>query len=288
MSLEPSPDRGPILAVAIEPGRLVAGLVDRAGDVLVRDRISTPARDVWRALEQLVLRVMAAAPPDLGPPAIAGVSCEGPVDQRSGAVSPNVIGPWSNFPLRTRLEELTGIPVVLDSAGGAAAEAERWLGAAVGIASYVNVVVDRAVDSACVIDGVRLRGAHGNAGSIAHVLVEPDGMPCWCGAAGCLSAYVSSTSIEAEMNRPLRRATDSIVDRTGIMLGRAVASMAAMVDVTTFFVSGVVIDTFGDRLMAAIGRELGERARLPTLGALRVAEPGHGIPALVAAASLAR
>ncbi len=279
---------GPILAVAIEQGRLVAGLVDRTGEVLVRDRISTPARDVWRALEQLIGRVMAAAPGELGAPTIAGVSCDGPIDQRAGSVSPPVIGAWSNFPLRDRVEELTGIPVVLDSTGGAAAEAERWLGAAVGLATYVNVLVDRSVESACVIDGVRLRGAHGNAGSIAHINVEPDGRPCWCGASGCLTAYVSSTSIESEMNRPLRRATDSIVERTGIMLGRAIASMAAMVDVTTFFVSGSVIDSFGDRLMATARREIGERSRLPTLAALRVEEPDHGIAPLVAAAALAR
>ena len=39
--------------------------------------------------------------------------------------SPPIVGPWSNFPLRDRLEELTGIPVVLDTAGGASTEAER-------------------------------------------------------------------------------------------------------------------------------------------------------------------
>jgi len=279
---------GPILAVAIEQGRLVAGLVDRSGDVLVRDRISTPSRDVWRALEQLIGRVTAAAPAELGPPTIAGVSCDGPIDQRSGSVSPPVIGPWSSFPLRDRLEDLAGIPVVLDSTGGAAAEAERWLGAAIGLATYFKVLVDRSVESACVIDGVRLRGAHGNAGSIAHIIVEPDGRPCWCGAAGCLTTYVSSTSIEAEMSRPLRRATESIVDRTGIMLGRAIVSMAAMLDVTTFFVSGNVIDSMGDQLMAATRREIRERARLPTLAALRIEEPDHGTAPLVAAASLAR
>lgn len=274
--------------MAIEQSRLVAGFVDRSGEVLVRDRISTPSRDVWRALEQLIRRVMAAAPAELGRPAIAGVSCDGPFDQRAGSVSPPVVGPWSNFPLRDRLEELVGIPIVLDSTGGAAAEAERWLGAAVGLASYVNVIVDRSVESACVIDGVRLRGGHGNAGSIAHVIVEPNGRSCWCGASGCLAAYASSTAIEAEMNRPLRRATDSTVERTGIMLGRAIVSFAAMVDVTTFFVSGSVIDTLGDPLMATAGREIGERARLPTLAGLRVLEPDHGIAPLVAAAALAR
>lgn len=281
-------DGGPILAVAIERSRLVAGLVDAAGEVLVRDRISTPSREVWRTLERLIGRVMAAAPAELGRPTIAGVSCDGPIDQRSGAVSPPVIGPWSNFPLRDRLQELAGIPVVLDTTGAAAADAERWLGAAVELPTFVNVLFDRSIESACVIDGIRLRGARGNAGSIAHVMVEPGGRPCWCGVAGCLSAYASSVSIEAEMNRPLRRATDSIVERTGIMVGRAIASFAAIVDVTTFIVSGTVIDGLGDRLLATARREIAERARLPMLGGLRIVEPDHVIPPLVAAAALAR
>ncbi len=288
MSFDAGGDDGPILAVAIEQGRLGAGLVDRTGEVLVRDRITTPSREIWRALEGLVRRVMAAAPTEFGPARIAGVSCDGPIDQQAGAVSPPVVGPWSNFPLRERLEDLTGLPVVLDTVGGAATEAERWLGAARGLSSYLYAIVDKTVESGCVMDGVRLRGALGNAGSIAHVNVEPDGRPCWCGAAGCLTAYVSSTAIEAEMNRPLRRATEPIVELTGIMLGRAIASMAAIIDVTTFFVSGTVIDSFGDAMLDTARREIAERSKLPTLADLRIVEPDHGIPPLVAAAALAR
>ena len=43
-----------VLAVVVDPGRLAAGIVDQRGEVLVRDRIGTPTREVWRALEQLV------------------------------------------------------------------------------------------------------------------------------------------------------------------------------------------------------------------------------------------
>ncbi|MGI9644355.1 MAG: ROK family protein [Ilumatobacteraceae bacterium] len=288
MSFDAGGDDGPILAVAIEQGRLGAGIVDRTGEVYVRDRITTPTREVWRALEGLIRRVMAAAPIEFGPARIAGVSCDGPIDQPAGAVSPPVVGPWASFPLRDRLEDLTGLPVVLDTAGAAATEAERWLGAARGMASYVYVIVDRTVESGCVMDGVRLRGALGNAGSIAHVNVEPGGRPCWCGAEGCLTAYVSSRAIEAEMNRPLRRATEPIIELTGIMLGRAIASVAAIVDVTTFFVAGTVIDSFGDTMLEIARREVAERSRLPTLAELRIIEPDHGIPPLVAAAALAR
>ena len=111
--------------------------------------------------------------------------------------------------------------VVLDTAASALAAGERWMGDARHVDSFITLVVDVTVESAVVVRGRPLHGAQGNAGSLAHVIVEPGGPPCWCGALGCLSALVSATDLEREMNRPLRRATDTIIDRTGIMIGRA-------------------------------------------------------------------
>lgn len=280
-----SPDH--VLAVAIEPSRLAAGLVDASGTVLLRDRVTTPSRDVWRTLEQLIRRVIAAAPEGMRAPRAVGVSCTGPIDVRAGTVSPPLVPAWSNFPLREHIERLVGRPVELDTAGGAVTEAERWLGEAVGVASYLKVQIDTTVESGCVIDGVRLSGALGNAGAVAHINVEPGGKRCSCGALGCLEGYVSSSALEAELNRPLGRATGPIIDRTGIMLGRAIASVCATLDVTTVFLSGNVIDVLGDPMLEAMHRELAVRSRLRNLAGLRVIEPHERLSPLTAAASLA-
>jgi glucokinase len=177
--------------------------------------------------------------------------------------------------------------VILDSAGGAAAEAERWLGEAASTPSFMAIVADAVVDSAVVLNGVRLAGSHGNAGAMAHSNVDPGGLECWCGARGCLDPYLSTIALEAEMNRPLRRANSSIVERAGIMLGRAISSSAAMVDVDTVFVTGSVIDAFGDAVLDACRREVKRRSRLAYVAELRVIEPVEHIPMLVRAASLA-
>jgi len=276
-----------VLSVVIDPGRLAAGIVSSDGDVLVRDRVGTPGREVWRSLEQIVRRILAARPEDVALPSMVGVSCAGPIDVEAGSVSPASVPAWSGFPLRDHLEELTGLQVHLDTLAGAAATAERWLGDAVEVPSFLLLLLDQTIESAVVIDGVRLRGAHGNAGSIAHLTVEPGGAPCICGASGCLNAYASTVALETEMNRPMRRATPSIVDRTGIMIGRAIASAAAAFDVTTVFVGGAVIDTFGDPVLESLRRELALRSRLTHLSGLQVVElSGYGQP-LVAAASVA-
>ena len=276
-----------VLAVVVDPGRLAAGIVDQRGEVLVRDRIGTPTREVWRVLEQLVLRVLAARPDDVAAPSSVAISCAGPIDEPAGAVSPAALPAWSGFPLRRHVEDLTGLPVVLDTLAGAAAEGELRFGDTVTTSSFFLLVLDRTIESACILDGVRVRGAHGNAGSIAHMTVDPGGPLCVCGAAGCLAAFASASALEAEMNRPLRRATPSIIERTGIMVGRAIASTAAAFDVSTFVLSGVVVDTFGDVMLDTMRREIAARLRLPHLSGLQVVEPSGFVQPLVGAAALA-
>ncbi len=275
-----------VLAIAVDPGRLAAGVVDGAGDVLVRDRIGTPSREVWRVLEQLVLRVLAARPDDVAAPSLVAVSCSGPIDEPAGAVSPAALPAWSGFPLRQHLEELTGLSVVLDTLAGAAAEGELRFGDSISTTSFMTLVLDRTIESACVIDGRRLRGAHGNAGSLAHLIVDPGGQACACGAVGCLTALASAIALEAEMNRPIRRATPSIIERTGIMVGRAIASAAAAFDVSTFLLSGTVVDTLGDPMLDSMRRELELRSHLPHLVDLQVIEPSGFVQPLAATAAL--
>jgi glucokinase len=277
----------PVLAVVVDPGRLAAAIVDRRGEVVVRDRVTTPNRDVWRTLAPLVQRVLAARPADVDEPVAAGVCCTGPVDLAAGAVSPIALPAWSAFPLREHLMELTGLPTALDTYAGAVTAAERWVGDAVDVDSFVTIVCDQTVESACVLEGRRIGGAHGNAGSIGHLNVEPGGRSCICGSHGCLSSYASASAIEAEMNRPLRRSTSSTMEQAGIMLGRAIASTTAVFDVTHVFLTGSVVDTFGDAMLGPMRREIEFRVRLEHLTRLTVAELSGFVQPLVGAAAVA-
>ncbi len=275
-----------VLSISVESGRLSAGLVTDDGAVLVRDRITTPSRDVWRGLERLIRRLLAATPSGVEVADIAAASVVGPVDAASGSVTPPHIPSWIGFPLRERLEEATGRRVVLDGAGAAAAEYERWVGEAKGERSFMAIVADGVVESAVVLDSIRVAGAHGNAGAIAHINVDPGGRPCWCGSSGCLDPYLGSIALEAEIGRSIRQATPSIIERAGIMLGRAVATSAAMFDIDRFYVSGAVVDVFGDPLLDACRTEIRLRSKLGNLAGLQVIEPVEHLSPIVAAAAL--
>lgn len=285
------------LAIDVGTDRLAAGVVDAAGEVIVRDRVATPPRDVWPALHRLVRRVVAARPDDVEAMEICGVSCEGPIDRPLGTVTPLHLPVWKGFELRERVRDLTGLPTVLGPAGHARVLAERWTGGAQGVDDVMVLVMSDAVEAGVICDGRLLQGRLGNAGSLGHVVVEPDGLACPCGGLGCLTAYVSSSALEEETNRPLRRAPVSVVERTGMMIGRAVASAVAVFDLRLVLLAGAVPAAFGAPLMEAARRELDQRSRLAHVRAgpdrtehrveLDVARLGSEAP-LVGAAALAR
>jgi glucokinase len=254
--------------------------------VLVRDRVATPVRDVWPALSRVVLRVLAAAPT---PPVAAGVGCGGPMNPVTRTVSPLHVPSWKDFPLAAEVETLTQLPTVLDNNAKAVALGEAWCGAAVGERNFVALVIGAGLGGGIVSRGKLLEGRLGNAGHIGHVVVEPDGRPCKCGGRGCLEAYCSGAAIEEETGRPPQRAPQAIVERTGLLTGRALASLGAICDLRLAVIGGSVALGFGEPFFSAAQAELDQRARLGFTSGFKVVPAGLGqLAPLIGAAALAR
>lgn len=283
---EPALPAAHYLAIDIGGTKLTAGVVDDRGTVVVRDRVPTPSRDVWQALAILVRRVVAASP---NAPAACGVGCGGPVRAAEGTVSPLYVPSWRQFPLRERLEQLTGLPTAVDVDAKAFTLGEAWVGAAQGVADVIGVVVATGVSGGIISNGRLLQGRTGNAGGIGHLVVEPEGRPCTCGGQGCLDAYCSRAAIEDETARAAQRAPRAIMERTGTLVGRALAGVGAMVDLRLAVVGGSLALGFGDVFFEAAQHELDVRARLGSIQGFRIvpAALGHHAP-LVGAAALAR
>lgn len=270
----------PELSLAVDVGgtKLAAGLVDRTGRLhgaaAVPTAAAASAEDLWTALAGLVAGVLAAAPD--GAIGVCGVGCGGPMAPGGETVSPLNIPAWREFPLRGRLAGLTGLPTSVDNDAKALALGEGWVGAAQGCAHYLAMVVSTGVGGGLVVDGRLLDGRLGNAGHIGHVVVEPDGRPCACGGRGCLEAEASGTAIAAATGRPAAEAPPEVVDRTGTLVGRAVASVANLLDLSLAVVAGSVALGFGAPFFAAATREVRARARLGYSSGTRVVPAGLG------------
>jgi glucokinase len=274
------------LALDIGSAKLAAGVVDDGGRVLVRDRVPTPPREVWPALERLVRRVIAAAPGELTG---VGVGCSGPIDTVAGTVVPLHIPSLIDFPLNEAVRELTGLATTVDTDAKAFTLAEAWCGAGRGEMDMAGVVIGRGVGSGLISRGKLLSGRRGNAGGIGHIVVEPEGRPCACGGLGCLDAYVSGASIETETSRPPQRAPLGVIDRTGLLVGRALVTLTAMVDIRVVVIGGSVALGFGEPFFNAAQEELDSRAKMSHVQGVQIRRAQLGeLSTMIGAAALAR
>ena len=230
-----------------------------------------------------VLSVTGAAP------AALGVGCGGPMTPGGATVSPLNIPAWRGFPLCDRLAAHTGLPTWVDNDAKALALGEGWAGAAQGCDHYLAMVVSTGVGGGIVLDGRLVDGAASNAGHIGHVVVDPLGHVCPCGARGCLEAECSGTAIARLTGRPAAEAPPEVRVRTGRLVGRAVASVVALLDLRLAVVAGSVALGFGDVFFDAAQTELDRCTQIEFARGARIVPGGLGADGpLVGAAAVAR
>jgi glucokinase len=259
-----------VLAVDVGGTKMAAGLVDRAGHLGWSAQVPTPAgpaEEIFAALAEL----LRAAPTGS---LACGIGCGGPMSARGELVSPLNIPGWRDFPLRGRLSELTGLPAWIDNDAKALALADGWVGGAAGVSNFLSMVVSTGIGGGIVLDGRLLDGRDGNAGHIGHVIVEPDGRACVCGGQGCLEAEASGVAISAVTGRSPVHAGPDVVERSGRLVGRAVATVANLLDLELASESGSVALGFGEPFFEAARKELSARARLQFSASCRI-EPSQ-------------
>ncbi len=279
-----------VLAVDVGGTKIEAGVVDGAGRIVSDARVRTPATsDPDEVFDALCSAVDGARAGGSAPALICGVGCGGPMAPHGETVSPLNIPAWRHFPLRERLAATLRIPVVVDNDAKALALGEGWLGTARGVPDYLAMVVSTGIGGGIVLDGNLLEGRAGNAGHIGHVVVEPDGRRCACGGRGCLEAEASGLAIAARTGRPPSEAPEEVRRSVGTLVGRAVGSVANLLDLELALVAGSVALGFGRVFFDAAQEEIVRRCGLEFSRGTRIVPAGLGSTGpLIGAAALGR
>jgi glucokinase len=185
-------------------GTKVLGVVtDASGVVLDEHRVPTPVEGV------ALVEAMAALVHELRrrhPDVVAvGAGVAGLVT-RAGVVrySPNLPG-VVELAVGPLLAELVDLPVRLDNDATCALWGEHMCGAAQGSDDVLLVTLGTGVGGGILLDGRLVRGAHGFAGEIGHMVVDVGGVQCVCGRRGCWERYASGTGL-GRMGRELAEA----------------------------------------------------------------------------------
>jgi glucokinase len=293
------------LALDIGATKIAAGLVDPDGTLVHQAKLPTPDGDaeaVWAVVDSLVTEALATAG---GRVRGVGIASAGPIDLRSGTVSPINITEWQRFPIVDRVSAVVGAPVRLGGDGLCMALGERWRGAARGAQFLLGMVVSTGVGGGLVLDGAPYDGRTGNAGHVGHVVVDPDGSVCSCGGRGCVETIAAGPRMarwarEHGWEAPAEADAKELADaanaghpvalqafrRGATAVAAMIASVGAVCDLDLVVIGGGVAKS-GALLFDPLRETLASYARLDFLRGVRVvpAELG-GDAGLVGAAAL--
>jgi glucokinase len=181
-------------AVGIDVGgtKTAAALVSANGSVLALETLPTPADDVDATLATVVEAALAVITPDVE---AVGIAAAGLVDWEAGELvfAPNLA--WRQVPLAAYLTLKLGVPVVADNDNTAAAWGEHVFGAGRGHNDLLLVGVGTGIGGGIVSGGRLFHGAHGFAGEIGHIVMDPAGPFCGCGNRGCWEQVASGQAV---------------------------------------------------------------------------------------------
>jgi glucokinase len=132
-----------------------------------------------------------------------GIGAPGPIDHRAGVLvnPPNLPG-WNNTPLVRLLSQAVRAPVHLENDANLAALGEFHRGAGRGSRNMVYLTWSTGIGGGLIVDGRLYSGAHGAAGEVGHMIMDPDGPLDRCGQRGCLEAMAGGHMLEAQTGHP--------------------------------------------------------------------------------------
>jgi predicted NBD/HSP70 family sugar kinase len=207
-----------------------------------------------------------------------GVGIPGPIDKRTGTVAQGAILPeWVGIHLPD-LEKRLHFPVVFDNDANLGALAEVTWGPHNTVDNLVFVKIGSGIGAGLILNGRLFTGTLGITGEIGHETIADNGAACHCGNRGCLET-VASTSVMMELlstRSPVSTAdivrnalagdpaTLRVLDAAGVAIGRALASIANLINPEVIVIGGPLAG-LGAILLAPIRRGLLRHA-VPIIG----------------------
>jgi glucokinase len=205
-------------AIGIDIGgtKIAGAVVTELGEILAEDRVPTNAADPDAMLDDVVQMVgRLRSKHEAG---AIGVAAPGFIDAAQSTVyyTPNIR--WRNEPLRQKLQDrIADAHITVDNDANAAGWAEFRFGAGRLVSDMTMLTIGTGVGGAIVTEDRLFRGGFGTGGELGHMRIVPNGLPCGCGARGCIEQYGSG--------RALQRMANDVADAGGI--GQALATARA-------------------------------------------------------------
>lgn len=257
------------LAGAVDIGGTATkiGIVAEDGSIVRRETVPTSLRGEPVAVVDAIVSSLQSIlnAPKAEPITVSGVgvSVAGFLKGDRSAMIHNANLPaLRDFGLRQALEERLSLDCRLEVDSNAAVVAEYRYGAGRGARRLLGVTVGTGLGGGVIIDGQLLHYTGECAGDLGHIILDPKGRLCTCGARGCLEAMVNSAALrERAGGRTVREVVSSArkgdrlalkaLTETGWWLGLGLASLSPVFSPHRIVVGGG-ISSAGDALLDAV------------------------------------
>lgn len=297
-------------------------VVDGSGAIQLRRQASVDANRPEADIRGLILDEICAirreADAQSCSPACVGMVMPGYLDRDRtrilfAANLPTLNGSDFLASIRTTLD----LPIIFDADSNAAAFAEYCYGAGRGVDRLLVASIGTGIGAGVILDGQVLRIWHHIAGSLGHVIVDPCGPKCACGAVGCVEALAAGPALErraaqaavkhpdsalaaiarqagrltgVEIGQALQQSdptAQDVVRRTGRWLGVAIAIWAVIYRPAKVLIAGGVA-ALGEPFLDAVRQGLAEVGQPAATRDLTIAAAALGPDAgVIGAAALA-
>lgn len=144
----------------------------------------------------------------------AGVACAGMISEDGRVLFAGNLG-LKNFPLKSKLSELTQMPVTVANDANAAAYGEAVFGAGKSFSDSVFITLGTGVGGGIIIGGKLFAGGRGVGAEIGHTVINHGGEQCTCGRKGCFEAYSSATALIRDTKRAMEEDKSSEMWKCG-------------------------------------------------------------------------
>jgi glucokinase len=253
-------------AVDIGGTKIAIGVISSTGEVLEQVEVPTPSGEgLEQGLAMISLALEGCLQKIPGELAGIGIGCTGQIDPLDGSILKNAFLPgWEGNRLLRYLRDRFNVGVAIDNDAVAAALAEASWGAGRGARTMLYITVSTGIGGALVLDGKVYRGVDGSHPELGHIIIDPDGPKCFCGAYGCWERMASGRAmaewVAAQSPKDAERLPNAAVicaqakkgdplalravKREGIYLGIGLANMVTLFSPDVIALGGGVMRNY--------------------------------------------
>ena len=258
-----------VVGVDIGPELTTYAIVDVRGGILAKENFHTSDyQNVNEFVSVLSDKIVMLVEQHGGYESVRSVGISAPSGNFiTGSMENASNMPWKgHVPMAALLRDRLGLAVALGNDAHVTAVGEKAFGAAHGLSNFIVVTISHGGLGSCIfLNGRPHLGADGFAGEFGHICVNENGPLCSCGHRGCLEEYASARGlaktvrkmISEEGRESILQSVDTLTpqviaeaceqndevaieafQRTGRILGRALATYASLVDPEKIILTG--------------------------------------------------